>query len=136
MTKLSRAELDVGMAQWTGTTSYTRHGMMRTLLMTEGVMWLQENAECYWLVDAIASHIATNKRLQGEEFQTWDFKREDDDMAPANHPHMLSVTDGNDGPPIVKQEIEYTDFPLPSIRFFVSHDESLEGWVIMLTSEY
>jgi hypothetical protein len=136
MTKLSLADLENGMAQWIGTTSYTRHSLMRNLLMTEGVMWLQENAECHWLVDAIASHIVTNRRLRGEKFQTWDFKRHDDDMAPKGHPHMLSVTDGNDGPPIVKQEIEYTDFPLPSIRFFVAHDEGLGGWVIMLPSEY
>jgi len=104
--------------------------------MTDGVMWLQENAECYWLVDAIASHMMTNRRLQVEPFQTWDFTRADDDMAPKNHPHRLSVTDGNDGPAIVTQEIDYTDFPLPTIRFFVAKDEGLGGWVIMLPSEY
>jgi hypothetical protein len=49
---------------------------------------------------------------------------------------LLSVTDGNDTPPIAKQEIEYTDFPLEEIRFFVAKDGGLKAWVIMLPSEY
>ena len=136
MTKLSPAELQSGMAQATGTEKYTRHGLMRTLLMTDGVMWLQEHAEAYWLVDAIASHVATNKMLQQEEFQTWYFNRGGEDHAPFSRPHVLSVTNGNDGTPIVTQKIEYTDFPLPTIRFFVIKDEGLGGWVILLPSEY
>jgi hypothetical protein len=134
--KLSPADLQAGMAQWIGTTAYRRHGLMRNLLMTDGVVWFADAAECHWLIDAIASHIATNRRLQGEEFQTWDFKRQADDNPPKGKPHMLSVTDGNDGPPIVKQAIEFTDFPLPEIRFFVAKDDGLGGWVIMLPGEY
>lgn len=136
MAKLSRGELVNGMGQWIGTTSYTRHGLMRSLLMTDGVRWLRDAADCHWLIDAIASHLATNRRLAGEGFQSWDFKRADDDTAPEGHPHLLSVTNGNDQRKIVKQEIGYTDFPLAEIRFFVAKDEGLGGWVIMLPGEY
>jgi hypothetical protein len=63
---MDAGKLRDGLAQFTGTETWTRHGMFRQLLMTEGVTWLCENAQCYWLVDAIAAKVSKEQpMLQG-----------------------------------------------------------------------
>lgn len=133
---IPREQIEAALPHFTGTSNYTRHGLMRNLLLTDGVRYVRENADAYWLVDAIASHMATNRKLKNEPFQVWDFERHGKDIAEPNRPHVLSVTDGNSKQPIVTQEIEYTDFPLESIRFYAAYDGGLGGWVLMLPSEY
>ncbi len=118
------------MAQCTGTSQYYRHGLMPTLLLTDGAKMVADDAGAWWLMDVIMSHLSTNATLRQEEFQHWRFVRNGDG------PHLVSVTDGNEGEPIVTQEVEYSDFPLPEIGFFVCRDEGLGGWVLMLPSEY
>jgi hypothetical protein len=43
------------LAQFTGTQGYTR--ITRRHLLTDGARYLADHAECYWLVDAVASHL-------------------------------------------------------------------------------
>jgi hypothetical protein len=119
------------MTQCIGTTSYTRHGLMRKLLMTDGAKMIAEDCKAHWLTDVIASHLMTNAKLRQEAFQTWRLEMN------GCGPHRVTATDGNDTFPIVTQEIEYSDFPLPEgIQFFVCKDDYLGGWVLMLPSEY
>jgi hypothetical protein len=138
MAKMEAARLLAGLDHFTGSENYTRHGLMRNLLMTDGVMFLQENAEAFWLVDVIASHLMTSAKLRGEEFQTWRFEKNGVDHAVPNKPHRAYATDGNTDDPIVSQDIEYSDFPLSEIKFFcVKAPEFGErAWVLMLPSEY
>src|SRR4051812_1466979 len=114
-------ELRAGMAQMTGTTSYTRYSpMFRQLLLTDGTKFLAENAGAYWLVDAIGSHIFSNPRLspRAEPMQFWTFQKAA--VSDLHKPHRLWVTDGgkdnNDPKTIAEQLIEYTDFPLDEIK--------------------
>ena len=43
------------LAQFTGTQTYTR--ITRRHLLTDGARYLADQAECYWLMDAVASHL-------------------------------------------------------------------------------
>ena len=136
-TKLAPEALTEGLAHFTGTESYTRHGLMRDLLMTEGVVWLADNAEAHWLTDVVASHLMTNRELRGEEFQTWTMRKSP--KAGQNHACVVWATDGNDDTQkLITQEIEYTDFPLYEIKFFCAKSPEFgeRAWVLMLTSEY
>jgi len=139
MPKMEAGAIVRGLSGFTGTENYTRHSLARRMVMTDGVVWLREAADCFWLVDAIASHLMTNRRLQREDFQVWKFEKfGEGDMADANHPHMLTCTDGNKGTrPLASQEIEYSDFPLDEITLFCERgavgDEAV--MVLMLPGE-
>ena len=73
------------------------------LVFTAGVKHIADTAGAYWLIDAVASYQA-DRRVQGEEFQTWTLKVNPDKSA------TLTMTDGNDGPPRITQHIEFTDY--------------------------
>ena len=64
------AELKAQLAQFTGSETLTRHALVRTMLMTEGVAFLAEQAGAYWLATAIASYLHDD-RARREEFQVW-----------------------------------------------------------------
>jgi hypothetical protein len=74
---------------------------------------LAEKAGAVWLIDAIASHqpkVLRNKMLQ--EFQLWTLKVKDKTA-------VLTCQEDTGTKNIVKQEIEYTDFPLEEITLYV-----------------
>ncbi len=54
-----------------GTENYYRHSLVPNFLFTDGVKYLAENAECFWLIDIIASYQAMAKKdeaLQAMQF--------------------------------------------------------------------
>jgi hypothetical protein len=95
------------------------------LLYTEGVQHLAEEAGAYWLIDAIASYqgerVLRAPRLR--EFQLWELEVKD-------QKGVLTCREDSDLEPVIRQEIEYTDFPLPEIKLYV------EGGVLLLPSEH
>jgi hypothetical protein len=111
--------------QFTGTEHYYRH---LGIQYTDGIKFLAENAECDWLLDAIGSYqpgLNRNQRLA--EFQLWELKvAEGGGFSSA----VLTCTDGDSAVPVITQDIEQTDFPLPSIRLYV------ENGVLLLPSEH
>ena len=49
-----RKTLDPRMlAQFTGSTHFYRHGLVREVLYTEGVEYVAETAGAYWLLDGV-----------------------------------------------------------------------------------
>jgi hypothetical protein len=110
------------LAQFVGTTQYYR--ISRKHLLTDGTHYLAERAGCYWMMDAIASHLG--------EIGTADWFvliR----MLINNSKAVMHYEDGN-GIEHARQEIPYTDFPLATITLYACWDG--EHWVIMLPSEY
>jgi hypothetical protein len=108
--------------QFTGTAKYYR--ISRRHLLTEGTKYLAEQAACFWLMDAIASHLS--------EIGTEDWfvlVR----MSVVLGSAVMIDEDGN-GNEHARQEIPYTDFPMNSITLYACWDG--EHWVIMLPSEY
>ena len=124
-------ELQEGLRDFYGTEAYHRFSMLfRNHVLTDGVKWLCENAECFWLVDAIASYHAKcmkDKSLQGIQF--WRFKGD-----PVSKTGTLTCErDENDI--VITQNFEYQSFPMTEQKFYVKPDGN-GLWVIMLPSEY
>lgn len=110
------------LAHFIGTTGYYR--ISRKHLLTDGTKYLAENAECFWMMDAIASHLS--------EIGTSDWFVQVKVIVKDSRATMI-YDDGN-GNEHARQEIPYTDFPLGNITFYVCWDGL--HWVIMLPSEY
>ena len=92
-------------------------------VLTDGTKYLAEQAECFWLMTAIASYLT---RSYDDYFAV---ARLEVNRSSA----VLTLDDGNDNV-LATQQIKYTDFPLSEIKLYCSFDG--EHWVIMLTSEY
>ena len=111
---------------------YTKHSLVRQLVFTDSVRQLREMADCFWLVDAIASY---QPKLTTEEFQVWKFDCDTDSKR-----GVLTCEDGNNNE-LVRQEIEYTDFPLDTLTLWAelggygSADNWIPAMVLMVPSE-
>ncbi len=104
--------------------SDTFYKIGRRFLLTEGTKYLADNAQCYWLMDAVSSHLM--------EIGTADWfvaVR----VVVANQAATMVYGDGN-GHEHARQQIPYTDFPLGELTLYACWDG--EHWVIMLPSEY
>lgn len=118
-------DLISGLDQFTGTEEYHRwSSVFPNFVLTDGAKFLAKEAECYWLMDMIASYRQiyadegfASATLSWVEDGTWVF----------------TLDDGN-GNILVTQKFEFSDFPLPAIGLFVAPQGDL--WVIMLRSEY
>lgn len=109
------------LAQFTGTEKLYR--ITRRHVLTDGTKYLAEEGRCFWLMDAIASHLSPN-------YQDYFAVAR---LVVNGSSAVLSLDDGNDNV-FATQAIEYTDFPLSEIKLYCSFDGT--HWVIMLTSEY
>ena len=110
------------LTQFIGTTGYYR--ISRRHLLTDGTKYLAENAECFWMMDAIASHLS--------EIGTSDWFVQI--MVTVKNSRATMIYDDGNGREHARQEIPYTDFPLEQIRLYACWDG--KHWVIMLPSEY
>ena len=114
---LSIKEILDGLVQCTGTENYWKNPLLH-FQYTDGVKFLWESAECYWLLIAISSY------RRSEPFQVWELKVESDNTA------ILTMQEDSDKPFLVEQKIEYTDFPLEEIKLWL-----IDG-ILLLPSEY
>ena len=110
--------------QFCGTEQYYRHFL--GIHYTDGVKYLAQNAQAYWLIDAIGSYQPQLQRTQRlREFQVWYLHVGD------TH-EFIKPTAGNtavltcwedmptaDTKPAFIQQIPFTDFPLPQIKLYL-----------------
>ena len=120
-------ELQAQLANYTGSETFTRHGLHRRVLMTEGVVYLATQAQAFWLLDAIVSYLPT-PTVQCEGFQVWTLT-----VDAAKHATLV-LTDGNSKRPIITQEFHYTDFPLAEVVLWLVQGGDM--WTLMLQTEY
>ena len=111
--------LESDLAQFTGTTKYYKH--LLGLLYTDGIQFLAEEAQCYWLIDVVASY---QPELKAIPFQLWELEVEKDNSA------VVTVREDSGKPTLIEQKISYTDFPLEKIQLYC-----IDG-VLLLPSEY
>ena len=107
---------------FTGTAKYYR--ISRRHLLTDGTKYLAEQGECFWMMDAVASHRG--------EIGTADWFVLVRVTVQGTRATMV-YEDGN-GNEHARQEIPFTDFPLAEQTLYACWDG--EHWVIMLPSEY
>lgn len=117
-------QLSEALAHFTGTSGYTR--LCPKTVLTDGALFLAENAECFWLMDVYASHLLTGIDGDTEPFTCLNLTKSGDAA-------LIVIDNGNDVG-LASQEIEYTDFMLDEIKLYACWTE--EFWVIMLPSEY
>lgn len=120
-------EIEDGLLHFTGGDVLYQH-WLRCLRYTEGVKYLADKAGAHWLIDVVASYqpdkrVRLNQRLQ--EFQLWILRRSDvDDSC------TVACFEDSSEPPVLSQNIPYTDFPLREIKLYV------ENGVLLLPSEH
>lgn len=103
--------------QFTGTENWYKHAFGGSY--TDGVKYLAENAGAYWLLDAIFSY------ARKEPFQVWNLT-----LSPCGGSDaVLTMKEDSGAPEVVKQLIEYTDFPF-NVELWL-----IDG-VLILPSEY
>lgn len=118
---MSKSELLTALAQFTGTTQWYYHPLFKAYRYTDGIRFLAQNAGAYWLLEFILSH-QSNAKIKATSFQSWKLVREGEGC-------IITVDDGNKNE-IETFQINYTDFPLDSIRIWMVDD------VMLLPSEY
>ena len=112
-------ELKQELRGFTGTEQYYPHWL--GFRFTDGVKFLAEKANCFWLLDAVGSY---QHKLKKIPFQVWTLKVNEDKTA------VLEMKEDTGQPILVRQEIKYTDFPMQEVKLFY-----IEG-VLLLPSEY
>jgi hypothetical protein len=110
------------LAQFIGTEKYYYHAIGH-FNYTDGIRYLAEKAQCYWLLDLIGSY-QLNVKIRKIPFQLWELKVNKDSSA------VATMKEDSDQPVIIKQAIPYSDFPINYIKFYFIDS------VLLLPSEY
>ncbi len=120
-------EIKERLQYFTGTEMFYSLPLIRTLF-TDGLKYLTEVAECFWLITD-ASVIAKSL-MNRSEFITVDFKRLSEDRQDfIGYEAEIIYSDGNDNV-LETHRYNATDFPLDELRLFFVKD------TLMLPSEY
>ena len=116
----SKSEILENLNNFYGTENYYRH--LFGIVYTDGIRFLAEECQCYWLIDLVASYQSHDK-VKLEEFQVYQL------TVNADHSAVVEITDGNYNI-ITTQDIEFTDFPLDEITLWFTNN------VLYLPSEH
>ncbi len=99
-------------------------------LLTDGALFVANECQAYWLMDAIASW-QYEKKVRVEEFQVWRLNK--DSVNSGGHWRLLA-DDGNENE-IARQGFKFSNFPINSIKLYAVRNE-LGGVTVMLPGEY
>lgn len=103
----------------------------RWAIATEGAKQMFEKLACYWLFDAVVSHIPTIRAkypdIYEEGFLVAKLHKDK-----TGNGAVLYMTEGNDTI-LHRQEIPYTDIP-ENVMLFVEYNG--DGWTVLLPSEH
>jgi hypothetical protein len=114
--------LEIELANFIGSENYFKHSI-GNFNYTDGIKFLADQAQCYWLLDVVGScqHL---KKVKHVPFQRWELMVNEDKSA------VATMKEDSDMPVIIKQEIPFTDFPLSHIKLYLTDD------VLLLPTEY
>jgi hypothetical protein len=110
------------LSRFTGTEYWYRHGLVRSVLFTDGAKYVADSAGAYWLLDEIALAQRFEAAVKGEGFQLWR-------LAVKDNAATLTCEDGN-GRAVFTKAIPFTDFPGKGVTFYFCNN------TILLPSEY
>jgi len=112
------ATIKENLRQCTGTENYYKG--FGGYLHTDGIKFLEDDAECHWLISDIGIVAMTFKDVP---FQLWKFRCKD-------AIGLLTMQEDTNAPIKYEQKYSYTDFPEGEIKLYVC-----DG-VLLLPSEY
>ncbi|PHJ81984.1 hypothetical protein VF14_18260 [Nostoc linckia z18] len=116
------------LSHFSGSLQWFPHSFNPRFLYTEGVLYLGERGQAFWLIDLIFSWQPEISRQKVQVFQMWLIE-----VNLEAKTAVITATDGNNNQ-IARQEIEHTDFPLEKLKLYVQFDG--EHSTLMLPSEY
>jgi hypothetical protein len=123
MNTLTATQLQQQLAQFTGTESFYK--ILPLFVVTDGVKYLMEAANCYWLAQLYGLHLV-GIDFNEEPFTVLKLTRKKQGA-------IVRIEDGNGGL-LIEQKIDYTDLVLDSVTLYACWAD--KHWVCMLTSEY
>lgn len=102
----------IELSQFTGSENFYRH-WLGGLIYTDGVQYLAEQAQAFWLIDAIASHQPRARRdPMLRDFQIWFLRKN----KTGNGARLECWRDTGEGQKAaIVQRIEFTDFPFDAV---------------------
>lgn len=107
------SEIQAGLAHFCGTESWHQAGFLfPNMFYTDGVKYLADKCDAYWLIDAICSHqpeAQKDEMLRYEQY--WTLKKEDD--------KWVLICNRDIGDEAFRQVIGFSDFPLDEIEIWV-----------------
>lgn len=112
-----------------GSDEFYRHPLCGAFIYTSNFKLFADAAGAHWLLDIPASVIATKPALRRAAFQLWEVKVDEETRSA-----VVTCREDSDQPVIYTQEIEYTDFPRESFKFYVCNNG--RGFTAMLRQEY
>ena len=122
------------LCQFTGDPERYRHSLARRVIYTEGVKFVAEQGEAYWLIDELAFTIVGGEiQRAGQsdprilELHFWRLDVNDNSAT-------LTARADSDVEPFYIKEIPFTDFPLDHIDIWAGFDG--EHWTLYLPSEH
>lgn len=119
--QLTPMQLETALKGFTGSEQYFR--MYPGLVITEGVKFLCDQAQCYWLIDCIHSY-QTIPKVAREPFQVLELA-----VKLEKRMGLIQVTDGNNRE-VHRQRLCFTDFPLGFIKLYYTDQ------TVLLPREY
>jgi hypothetical protein len=111
--KLSKADLR---RQFFASENWYRHGLVRSILFTDGAKYVADAGGAYWLLDEIALAQRSEKAVMAEEFQVWTLK-----VNAADHTAVLTCEDGNNHE-VFRKAIPFTDFPVDAVTLWFANN--------------
>lgn len=117
--QLTPQELEAALCGFTGSESFYR--IYPNVLISEGVKFLCDQAQCYWLMDCIFSY-QTIQTVAREPFQVIEMAVDMEQKTA-----LTTVTDGNDQM-LFSQQLEFTTFPLQVIKLYYTDQTVMLPW--------
>lgn len=105
-----------------GTENYYK-STFNKLKLTDGINFLRNKVNCFWLIDIVESTQNLKKIKENVGFILWKIEVKDKSF-------IVTARADTDTPILYKQEGTYTDFPLKEFEFYQIND------VLLLKSEY
>jgi Family of unknown function (DUF6876) len=100
---------------FTGSEHWYRHGLVRSIVFTDGAKYIADAVGAYWLLDEIALAQRFVEAVAAEEFQVWKLAVNADSSA------VLTCEDGN-GNAVFSKAIPFTDFPPEGITLWFENN--------------
>jgi len=101
--------------QFNGSEHWYRHGLVRSILFTDGAKYIADAAGAYWLLDEIALAQRFNKEVAAAEFQVWKLK-----VNPGST-GTLTCEDGNFNV-VCTKALDCTDFPPEGVTLWFTNN--------------
>ena len=144
MTKLTPEEIKSSLNQFTGSEQFHKFSVLFPRhVLSDGVKWLAENLDCYWLCDLVASYHGRcmkdpKNMLQGMQFWTLTVHPPEERISRNGNPKPMAkvICERDTGDVAFKQKIPYTDFPLTSIKLYCAPSGDGVHYTIYLPSEH